>query len=86
MPIKRGDKGASAESAYGEWRAHAAALLVRQGISVGLVRERMAQAVHSGLAATAGHGLIRLPVSPPGVCSSTPPPCDPLLGPQGTPL
>jgi hypothetical protein len=32
MPTKRGDKGASAESAYDEWRAHAAALLVRQGI------------------------------------------------------
>jgi hypothetical protein len=40
MPTKRGDKGASAESAYGEWRAHAAALLVHQGISAGFMREK----------------------------------------------
>jgi hypothetical protein len=40
MSTKRGDKGASAESAYAEWRAHAAALLVRQGISAGFMREK----------------------------------------------
>jgi hypothetical protein len=34
---------------YAEWRARRAALLERQGISAGVMREKgMAQAVHSG--------------------------------------
>jgi hypothetical protein len=42
MPSKRSDMGASAEPVptYAEWRARAAALLERQGIFSGVMRER----------------------------------------------